>query len=368
MLRTIFGALFMATLFSCNGGSTLQIKGTVDLPNGKKVFRLAVDGNNQAQVVDTSTVENGSFKFADDLKYPEINFLQLEDQKDNFVLIAEKGTITVTLYKDSLANSKAKGTVSNDDFVAYRKETKDFVSAVNGIRNDIQVASVQGNQAAVQDLQEQYLDVQGQIKTYELDFINSHTDSFISLLILERYLQTKSLTQKEAKVYFDALSDRLKNCSVGIRLANTLAQPENPAAIGAVAPDFTGPTPEGTMLQLSQSLGKVTVLDFWASWCRPCRVENPNLVRTYNKLKDRGLKVFSVSLDRNKASWVQAIKDDGLLWGEHVSNLQYWNDPIARAYKVTAIPATFILDENGVIIARDLRGSFLEKKLEELLP
>ena len=91
-------------------------------------------------------------------------------------------------------------------------------------------------------------------------------------------------------------------------------------------------------------------------------------MRTYNKLKDRGLKVFSVSLDRNKASWVQAIKDDGLLWGEHVSNLQYWNDPIARAYKVTAIPATFILDENGVIIARDLRGPFLEKKLEELLP
>ena len=368
MLRTIFGALFMASLFSCNGGSALQIKGTVDLPNGKKIFRLAVDGNNQAQVVDTSTVENGSFKFADDLKYPEINFLQLEDQKDNFVLIAEKGTITVTLYKDSLANSKAKGTVSNDDFVTYRKETKDFVSAVNGIRNDIQVASVQGSQAAVQDLQEQYLDVQGQIKTYELDFINSNTDSFISLLILERYLQTKSLTKKEAKVYFDALSDRLKNCSVGIRLANTLAQPENPTAIGAVAPDFNGSTPEGTTLQLSESLGKVTVLDFWASWCRPCRVENPNLVRIYNKLKDRGLKVFSVSLDRNKASWVQAIKDDGLLWGEHVSNLQYWNDPIARAYKVTAIPATFILDENGVIIARDLRGPFLEKKLEELLP
>jgi thiol-disulfide isomerase/thioredoxin len=127
-----------------------------------------------------------------------------------------------------------------------------------------------------------------------------------------------------------------------------------------------GPDPNGGTFNLADRLGKITIIDFWASWCRPCRVENPNLVRLYNKHKDNGLQIVGVSLDRTKPQWVQAIADDGLIW-EHVSNLQFWNDPIAKLYQVSAIPATFILDENGVILTRDLRGPMLEQKIEELL-
>ena len=132
-----------------------------------------------------------------------------------------------------------------------------------------------------------------------------------------------------------------------------------------MAPLFEGHDPDGGTFSLEDRLGKITIIDFWASWCRPCRVENPNLVRLFNKHKDKGLQIVGVSLDRTKPKWIQAIADDGLVW-DHVSNLQFWNDPIAKLYKVSAIPATFILDENGVILTRDLRGPMLERKIDEL--
>ena len=108
------------------------------------------------------------------------------------------------------------------------------------------------------------------------------------------------------------------------------------------------------------------IIDFWASWCRPCRIENPNLVRLYKRMQDKGLEIVGVSLDRNKASWERAIADDGLTWN-HVSNLQYWADPIAQLYSVRAIPAAFVLDREGRIVAKNLRGAQLDAKIEALL-
>jgi len=136
--------------------------------------------------------------------------------------------------------------------------------------------------------------------------------------------------------------------------------------VGQLAPEFEGPSPDGNSFALKSNLGKITIIDFWASWCRPCRVENPNLVQLYRKNRNKGLSIVGVSLDKDKNKWIKAIEDDGLTWS-HVSNLQFWNDPIAKLYKVTAIPATFVLDENGVIIAKDLRGIELYNKVEELL-
>ena len=137
-------------------------------------------------------------------------------------------------------------------------------------------------------------------------------------------------------------------------------------AIGATAPDFSGPTPEGKELSLKEAMGKVTIIDFWAAWCKPCRVENPNVVKIYNKYHSKGLNIIGVSLDRKEEDWKKAIADDNLSWN-HISSLDYFNDAVAKLYNVEAIPATFILDENGVIIAKNLRGDELESKISELL-
>ncbi|HAV55900.1 MAG TPA: peroxiredoxin, partial [Aequorivita sp.] len=137
--------------------------------------------------------------------------------------------------------------------------------------------------------------------------------------------------------------------------------------VGSLAPNFSAPTPTGEMMSLKDALGKYTIIDFWASWCRPCRIENPNVVKVYNKYHDKGLNIISVSLDKaeQKDKWLQAIKDDQMDW-YHVSNLQFWQDPIAQQYSVRSIPATFLLDENGVIIDKNLRGAALEAKIATL--
>lgn len=137
--------------------------------------------------------------------------------------------------------------------------------------------------------------------------------------------------------------------------------------IGKPAPDIFLDTPDGKEIKLSDLKGKVVLLDFWASWCGPCRKENPNVVNMYHKYKDQGFTVFSVSLDEKKDRWEQAIKTDGLIWENHVSDLQGWNSIAAKLYKVNSIPATFLIDKKGIIRAMNVRGKTLEQKLLPLL-
>lgn len=142
--------------------------------------------------------------------------------------------------------------------------------------------------------------------------------------------------------------------------------------IGDKAPEIEMRDPQGNIRKLSDLKGKVVLIDFWASWCRPCRMENPNVVKTYNEYKDvrfkngDGFEVFSVSLDQNKVAWENGIKQDGLIWENHVSDLQYWRNAAARTYNVNSIPATFLIDGDGNIIKKNLRGPALINTLEVL--
>ncbi len=153
----------------------------------------------------------------------------------------------------------------------------------------------------------------------------------------------------------------------------TFAQQKIGTSIGDKAPELIGKSPTGKTLKLSDTKGKLVLLDFWAGWCPPCRRENPNVVKAYNEYKDKkftngkSFTIFSVSLDRTADMWKKAIADDKLSWSNHISDLQYWNSKFAAIYGVRSIPANFLIDENGIIVARDLRGPMLEAALKKYL-
>jgi len=361
----VFSSLVLIYASCDTSSSTLKIRGNTDLPDGTDLYHLVADQNNQPKTLDTIKVNSGYFELKTEIIEPNIHFLQIDGKQGTFPFIAENGTVDIQVYKDSLAASEAKGTVSNDDFMRYKSETKIYIESLNGIGNDLQQAMILKDSLLAEDLKEQYQDVRDQIENYELNFIKDSPNSLISVLILERFVTNKIIPLSESKSIFESFSNQIKNTNSG-RIIKKQLEATPKAEVGQIAPSFEGSSPTGDKFVLENKLGKITIIDFWASWCRPCRVENPNLVQLYRKNKERGLNIIGVSLDREKSKWIQAIEDDGLIW-DHVSNLKFWNDPIAKLYKVSAIPATFILDENGVIIARDLRGIALYKKVEELL-
>jgi peroxiredoxin len=367
MIKNTFYIVLLLFIYSCSSkDGEFKVKGSVDIKDGDMVYRIVADSNQQPKVIDSVVVKSGSFTMIGESLSPDVNFLSLQGVNGNFPFVLESGIVKVSLYKDSLTASKAYGTVSNDDFMEYKAETKVFVSSMNAISKDLQQASLSRDSLLLEDLQEQYRDVQDQVRDYEVNFIKKNNNSYISVLILERFVISKQMNIEEAKPLFYLFTDRLKTSKSGQNLDNAINVKPDPAEVGQIAPEFEGPGPKGEIVSLKENLGKITIVDFWASWCRPCRVENPNLVRTYNKFKDKGLTIVGVSLDRNKPNWLKAIEDDGLNWS-HVSNLKYWSDPIAQMYQVRAIPASFILDEDGKIIAKNLRGSALDQKVAKLL-
>lgn len=166
------------------------------------------------------------------------------------------------------------------------------------------------------------------------------------------------------------LSDAEKQAML-VQLQQLVSEQNPPApptgvSIGKPAPEISLPTPEGDIRNLSDLRGKIVLIDFWASWCRPCRMENPAVVAAYNKYKDKGFDILGVSLDRNKEQWVNAIAKDGLTW-HHVSDLQFWQSEAAKTYSVNSIPYTVLVDAQGNVIAERLRGAALDRKLAELL-
>lgn len=366
-----FYSLLMALSFLVMACETVPqneflLKGETDLPEGTQVYRVIAGANNQPTYADTTKVEKGKFIFSGDAKEADVNFIFVDGMAQNAAFILEEGKIEVEIFKDSIDKAVLKGTPSNLDLMRYKRDTKAFADALNDIVREIQEANRLGDNILAQDLQKQYKETQEKLNNYELNYVKENVDSYISSLILERFISQKTLTQSEAKPLFSNFTARIRTSRSGKNVLALLSRPYNATAIGEIAPDFMAPNPEGEILSLNDLKGKVTIIDFWASWCRPCRVENPNLVRLYKRMHDKGLEVVGVSLDKSKASWLRAIEDDGLVWN-HVSNLKYWQDPIAKLYSVRGIPAAFVLDKEGKIVAKNLRGRQLDAKIEELL-
>ncbi len=358
-------------LTGCDQDKGYYLSGNVEgVEDGTQVYISELDqANASPKVVDTAVVKNGSFEIdLEDNEVPNLAFLQIEGVNGNVIYIAENQKIGFDINKDSIRNSIVTGGKENKALNEYMGHLKDLNRKFMKIQNDSRQAMMKRDTAKLQQLQEAQLELRDNDKVKKEELFERNKDSFVGLMILTDMLNMKTHSANEVQKMYAELSDRLKETALGKRLKENLDQ-MSASDIGSKAPEFSGPTPEGKEISLSENLGKVTIVDFWAAWCKPCRAESPNMVKVYNKYKDKGLNIISVSLDRpgQKEKWVEAIKEDNLGEWDHISHLEFWKEPIARKYGVTAIPATFILDEQGVIVAKNLRGDALSEKIGELL-
>lgn len=302
----------------------VEITGTVKGQNSGKVYLQKFD-NKMFFTLDSAEFKDGAFKFKKTLKLPELYGLTIDKEESPLYVFLEKGKVDVSLDPEGYyRNSVVTGSASNDLFTSYKKQKEVKIDA----------------------------------------FIKENPSSLVAAYVLYRDFSYR-LSPEEIKQNLQLLDPKLSNTpyvAVLKELVNVLTN----VGIGNKAPDFNGLTPEGKSIKLSDHFGKYLLLDFWASWCGPCRRENPNLVKAYQKYHDKGFEIFAVSLDKNKEAWLKGIKDDNLSW-THVSDLAFWNSAAAKLYGVRAIPANVLIDPNGVIIGRNLRGEDLDKKLEELL-
>lgn len=386
MKKILFLLTASVAIISCSkvkDGEYLITGTATGIENGKTIILQGQDPTTKMPLaLDTVKVENGKFEIKGKVTEPAFHTLILQGANGPIPFILETGEIKIAIDKDSIHKSKISGTYNNDEYVKFNEElTKTQKALVDFQKNNtqkMQAAQQAQDTATINGLMKQYMKIQTEVqadsKKKYLAYAEGHPKSYISALIIQGMLGDPSTDVKKAEALYNSLDESLKNTAPGKEIKTKLGQAKMPA-VGATAPpvgdakwrsDFSAPNPEGKVITLKESLGKVTIVDFWASWCGPCRKENPNVVAIYKELHSKGLNIIGVSLDKEKSKWTEAIAKDGLTW-THVSNLKFWDEPIAAQYGVQSIPATFILDASGKVVAQDLRGPELKAKIVELL-
>lgn len=351
------------------------INGTAEgVYNGMRVYLKAADERGTQTPQDTAIVMDGTFKFEGKVEYPQMWFLSVNNVGGFVPVMMENEAIDVQFNKDDVEASKVTGTKSNEVVKEYTQGFDKLMEKRNEMNTQFRTLMTPSDSVTKAKLSGDYAKINQELQDYPLQFLKDHNDNYFSLSLIENILKSNPVEFKPIDNAYANLDNEIKNSvygqMVGSKIDAIKKQNESLAMlnIGNEAPNFTAPNPDGKQVALNEIRGKATIIDFWASWCKPCRMENPNVVKVYNKYHDKGLEIISVSLDRpgQKEQWLQAIKDDKLTW-HHVSNLQYFTDPVAQQYNIQSIPATYILDADGKIVAKSLRGQALEDKIAEML-
>lgn len=322
-------------------------------------------GDNPKQ--DSAEIHNGVFTFKGTIPYPVETYLVISPEGNerssntrDIKIYIEPGVVNVTS-PDSVANAKVTGGQVNADNEKIKIQLKPIEAKRTELYNQYTVASADEKKI----IEKQMDSLENPKREIYLDFIKAHPGHMMSLIAVQIYGGYVP-KYNEVKSVFDGLSKNLRESPLGIFYAGQL-QKLSTISVGAMAPDFTEADTAGKPVSLHDFKGKYLFIDFWASWCHPCREENPDVVAAYAKFKDKGLNILGVSLDAvsTKAAWLKAIQTDHLTW-THVADLNSFDNQVARLYAVQAIPQNFLIGPDGKIIAKDLHGEDLDKTLSAI--
>ncbi len=337
--------------FTING----SIKG---LPDNTKV-ELRNDDLSVTPLA-TGISKSGNFELKGTVEDPNIYLLSIPGNQQRLAIFMDNSGITVKGSVDSLARAKVTGSPSHDQFSKFNNEFNPLFEKLSKIVKHINEGKPDPGGSMRRDYDKTILTLQQKTDQFVKEYPSSPVSPFVVLVMTQ--LNTEiGVTERR----YNALTPEIREGYYGKMLDKTIVEGKI-GSIGSDAIDFVQNDTTGKPVSLNSFRGKYVLLDFWASWCKPCRVENPNLVEAYNRYKDKNFTVLGISLDRAKEPWMKAIQDDGLKWTQ-VSDLKFWNNEVAVMYKVGSIPQNFLLDPNGKIIAKNLRGEELLRTLKTLL-
>ncbi|MBK7306587.1 MAG: AhpC/TSA family protein [Chitinophagaceae bacterium] len=320
-----------------------NINGTVTGFNEGATVELL---NGQTGATELSTIlKAGKFSFKGKMERPEFKIVLFNRQQPYITVFLDNSNVTITGDKATIDKSKVIGSPSHTAFEQFNNSLEPYQSvfAPDGEYDSAMLA-----------------------KAMNLihDFVTTHKDSYITPLAVIRYNQIADDVVKTEELY-NILDPQLKVTAMGQYIAQQIAEGKINGT-GTLLPDFSQADTSGVPVKLSSLRGNYVLVDFWASWCGPCRQENPNLVAAFNKYKSKKFTVLGVSLDKAKEAWIDAIHMDGLAW-THISDLQGWQNSVAQQFQIFNIPQNFLIDPDGKVIGKNLRGPALERKLARIL-
>jgi peroxiredoxin len=350
------GSMAMAQMFT--------IHGKIEGGKAGKVELIAREGGKMVTKYSTGMAEDGTFTLSGKVAEPDMYTLRLQDVRGAISLFLDNSDITINAKADALMNAEIKGSKTHDDYNKYFTLIKVHSEAMRPLSVAYSEANKAKDEAAKKKAEDQMDELDAKQTIEKLDLIKSLGSSPVGAYITNSISYTIE-NPADMEAIINGFGPELAEYKYVKTLKEGLVKMKA-TAVGVMAPDFTQNDPDGKPVKLSDFRGKYVLVDFWASWCGPCRAENPNVVKAYNKYKSKGFTILGVSLDREKDPWLKAIKDDNLTW-THVSDVKYWDNEVAKQYGIRAIPANVLIDKTGKIVGKNLRGEKLEEALAKLV-